>query len=248
LQITHIWVTMCEELRQRRKAPVGRARQRYIAVIADMVSSRSLSRPKRRILQKQFAGLIASFNRDYRKAITSRFVITLGDEFQGILNSTTVIPDLVWRLEQDLPERDFRVGIGLGSLDTPLQREAINIDGPALHTARAAIEYAKKAKTLGGVFLGFGELDDILNGVAGLLWFQRSRWTQPQRHIARLLRKGMSQTEVAEELRIKKQVVSRQALASGCYPYLSGENAWRMILQKQADSLVGSKYGISQSR
>jgi hypothetical protein len=162
------------------------------------------------------------------------------------LNSATAIPDMIWRLEQDLPQREFRVGIGLGTLDTPIQKYAINIDGPALHSARAAIEYAKKTKALGGVFRGFGELDDILNGVASLLWFQRSRWTQRQRDIANLLRKGISQTEVAEELRITKQVVSRQVLASGCYQYIAGDNAWRMILQ-QADSLIGSKHGLSQS-
>jgi hypothetical protein len=150
-----------------------RRSQRYIAVIADMVGSRTMARSQRRALQQKFAGLIASFNREYRKTIAARFVITLGDEFQGLLNSAAVIPDLIWRLEQDLPQREFRVGVGLGTLDTPMQKYAINIDGPALHAARAAIEYAKKEKALGGVFRGFGELDDILNGIASLLWFQR---------------------------------------------------------------------------
>jgi len=209
------------------------------------VGSRSVPRSQRRVLQKQFSEVIAILNRDYRKTIASKFVITLGDEFQGLLTSATAVSDLIWRLEQDLPQREFRVGVGLGRLDTPLQNYAINIDGPALHTARAAIEHAKKAKALGGVFRGFGELDEILSGVARLLWFQRSRWTQPQRNIANLLRKGMSQTEVAEELRITKQVVSRQVLASGCYPYIAGDKAWRMILEKQADPLLGSKHGLS---
>jgi SatD family (SatD) len=248
LKITHIWVTMIAGLYH---GQVGgrlvRASQCYIAVISDMVSSRSVPRPQRLVLQEQFAGLIASLNRDYRKTIVSKFVITLGDEFQGLLSSTGAVPDLIWRLEQDLPQREFRVGIGLGTLDTPLQKYALNIDGPALHTARAAIEHAKKAKALGGVFRGFGELDDILSGVASLLWFQRSRWTQSQRNIAGLLRKGMSQIDVAKKLGIKKQVVSRQVLASGCYPYIAGDNAWRMILQKQADFLLGSKHAVSQS-
>src|SRR5271156_1591606 len=142
-----------------------RGAQRYFAVIADMVGSRGMARSERRVLQQKFARLIASFNRDYRKTIASKFVITLGDEFQGLLSSATVIPDLIWRLEQDLPQREFRVGIGLGTLDTPLQKVAINIDGPVLHTARAAIDYSRKEKALGGTFRGFGELDDILNGI-----------------------------------------------------------------------------------
>ena len=64
---------------------MARASQRYIAVIADMVRSRELPRSRRRDLQKHFSGLIATLNRDYRKAIAARFIITLGDEFQGIL-------------------------------------------------------------------------------------------------------------------------------------------------------------------
>jgi hypothetical protein len=206
-----------------------------------------MARSQRGVLQQKFARLIVNLNRDYRKAIASKFVITLGDEFQGLLNSATILPDLLWRLEEDLPQRQFRVGVGLGTLDTPLQKYAINIDGPALHTARAAIEHAKKAKTLGGVFRGFGELDDILTGIGSLLWFQRSRWTKSQRNIAGLLRKGMSQIEVAGELGIKRQVVSRQVLASGCFPYIAAERAWRMILEKQADPLLGSKHVISPS-
>jgi len=212
-----------------------------------MVSSRNMARSQRSALQQRFTRLIVSLNRDYRKTIASKFVITLGDEFQGLLNSALIIPDLLWRLERDLPQRQFRIGVGLGTLDTPLQKYAINIDGPALHSARAAIEHAKKAKALGGIFRGFGELDDILTGIGSVLWFQRSRWTESQRNIASLLRKGMSQTEVAGRLGIKRQVVSRQVLASGFYPYIAAESAWRMILEKQADPLLGSKHGLSHS-
>ncbi len=227
---------------------MARASQRYIAVIADMVRSRDLSRSQRRVLQKQFSGLMIRLNRDYRKTTAAKFVITLGDEFQGILHSAASLPDLIWNLEQDFPERELRVGIGFGTLDTPLQKYALNVDGPVLHAARAAIEEAKKAKALGGMFRGFADLDDILNGIARLLWFHRSRWTPAQRSIAGLLREGRSQIEVAEKLEIAKQVVSRQVLASGCVPYIAAENAWRMILQKQVDPLLGSKHGLSRRR
>ena len=165
----------------------------------------------------------------------------------SMLKSATLIPDLIWRLEEDFPERELRVGIGLGTLDTPLQKYAINIDGPALHIGRAAIEDAKRTKSLGGVFRGFGDMDDILNGIARELWFHRSQWTHSQRKIASLLRQGMSQTQVAKKLRIKKQVVSRQALSSGSSQYIAAEVAWRMILQKQIDPLLGSKHGISHT-
>ncbi len=225
---------------------MARASQRYLAVIADMVGSREVPRSQRGALQKKFGDLIARLNLDYRKAIAAKFVITLGDEFQGLLRSATVIPELIWRLE-DFPACQFRVAIGLGTLDTPLQKYAINIDGPALHIARTAIESAKKTNALGGVFRGFGDLDEILNGMARLLWFQRSQWTNSQRKIVSLLRQGMSQTEVARKLGIKKQVVSRQVLAAGYFHYVAADKAWRMILQKQVDPLLNS-HGFSQLR
>jgi hypothetical protein len=223
-----------------------RASRRYIAIIADMVGSRAIERSKRRVLQKRFAALIASLNEEYQQVIASKFVITLGDEFQGLLNSSSMIPDLIWRLERDLPQRQFRMGIGLGGLDTPLQEYAINVDGPALHNARAAIDHAKKTKALGGVFRGFGNLDEVLGGIARLLWFQRSRWTYSQRKIATLLRGGMSQAGVAEALQIKRQVVSRQIRAAGCYQYIDGENAWSVLLQKQVNPLLGLRSVVTR--
>ena len=226
---------------------MARAPQRYIAIIADMVGSRSVARSRRSALQEKFADLMDSLNRDYKKMIASRFVITLGDEFQGLLNAASPIPDLIWRLEQEFSRVEFRVGIGLGRLDTPIQKYAINIDGPALHIARAAVEDAKRNKVLGGTFRGFGDLDDVLNGIARLLWFQRSRWTVSQRTIANFIRRGMSQTQVAKRLRVTKQVVSKQVSASGCYDYMAAEKAWRMILEKQVNPLLGLKHVPSQS-
>ncbi len=225
---------------------MARIRQRYLAIIADMVRSRDVAPARRPLLQRRFADLIVSLNRDYCRTIAARFVITLGDEFQGLLHASAIIPDLIWRLEQEFPQRELRLGIGLGALDTPLQKSAINIDGPALHAARAAIQAAKQRKVLGGVFRGFGHLDPVLDGIARQLWFQRARWTASQRMIANLLRQGFSQVKVARKLRIRPQVVSRQAIAAGWPQYLGAETAWRMILHRQVDPLLESRHGASQ--
>ena len=224
------------------------AARQYIAVIADMVRSRQLSSYRRRAIQGKFGDLINSLNHEYRKTIAAKFIITLGDEFQGLLNSAALIPDLIWRLDFDFNERNLRVGVGCGTLDTPLQRYAINIDGSALHAAREAIDTAKREKTLGGVFCGFGEWGSVLNGIARILWFQRSGWTPSQREIAQLLRSGMSQVAIAETLRIRPQVVSRQVQSSGCMQYFAAENAWRLIFQKQIDPLLRNKNGRAKLR
>ncbi len=211
----------------------------YLAFIADMVRSRELSSAKRAVVQKHFQELVATLNRQYRQSLASKFAITLGDEFQGLLTTSTVIPDLIWQIEEKFPDRHLRVGMGMGSLDTALQEYAINIDGPALHSARDAIEAAKKGNLLGGVFSGIGSLGEALNGIARLLWFQRSNWTKAQRTIANLLQKGMTQSEVAERLGISRQVVSKQVAASGWVTYAGGEKAWRIILRDYVDPMIG---------
>jgi len=215
-------------------------KQRYIAVIADMVKSRDLPSSRRALVQKHFEELIARLNKEFQPAIAAKFSITLGDEFQALLKTSTVIPDLLWRLEE-FADRQLRVGVGFGTLDTSIQPYAINIDGPVLHRAREAVEEAARQQILGGVFRGFGSLDDVLNGIARLLYYQRSGWTSAQRKIANLMRSGLSQSEVAERLGVSRQVISKQVAATGWSAYRSGENAWRIIFRDHVDPMIGSK-------
>ena len=82
----------------------------YLAVIADMVKSRELSSAKRAVVQKHFQELVATLNREYRNSLASKFAITLGDEFQGLLTTSTVIPDLIWQSEEKCGTRCRRCG------------------------------------------------------------------------------------------------------------------------------------------
>jgi len=63
------------------------------------------------------------------------------------------------------------------------------MDRPYIWHARA-IQTAHEKRRYGGVFLGFGELDTVMNGLARILWFQRRRLTKTQLRIAELLRQG----------------------------------------------------------
>jgi hypothetical protein len=64
-----------------------------------MVSSRTLSASGRARVQEQFTELIKGLNRLYKDALQAKFVITLGDEFQGLLRNPQIVPELVWTLE-----------------------------------------------------------------------------------------------------------------------------------------------------
>jgi hypothetical protein len=212
-----------------------------IALIADMVKSREVTRSQRPGVQQRFKELVVFLNKKYNQHILSKFVITLGDEFQGLLRSATPIPDLLWDLDCRFSDRRLRVGLGFGLLDTPLQKEAVNIDGPALHFARAAIEIAAEERSYGGVFLGFVDMDPVMNGIARILSFHRSRLTAQQLKIAELLRQGLSQSEAARDLEITQQAVSKQVIAFGWWPYTEAESAWRILFERYVNPNLEKK-------
>lgn len=202
-----------------------------VAVIADIVGSRRVEGEDRRALQRLVERTLGEANRRFARQLAARFLITVGDELQGLLKDPVVLPEIIRLLETRLPQIELRLGIGRGAVDTDLKEYAVGMDGPAWHAARAAIEQAKKEHRMGGVFLGFGErADRSLDGLARLLHHLRAGLTAKQRALLEALLDDESQTEVARRLGISKQAVSKQARAAGWAPYQEGEAALRAIL------------------
>lgn len=204
-------------------------------MIADMVASRSLSPYQRSSVQEEFTELIERLNELYRKHLRAKFVITLGDEFQGLLQNPEIIPDLIWTLEQLFTARELRLGFGFGDIYTSVKDYAINVDGPAFHSARSSLEAAKKRKLKGGVFTGFGPtLDPALNGLARVLHHQRDTWPTRQRQVVKRLHDKRKGTDIAQELGITKQAVSRYASLAGWEAYIEAEQGWSTLLRALA--------------
>src|SRR5262245_59600943 len=103
----------------------------YSAVIGDVVKSRRLETAARRDLQRQIQRTLQRVNRQFASALAAKFLITVGDEFQGLLRQPAVLPALIRFLETSLPDIDIRLGIGRGRLDTDLKEYAMGMDGPA---------------------------------------------------------------------------------------------------------------------
>lgn len=202
----------------------------YVGVIADIVKSRELAPRTRRSIQKLLHNKLEEINHKYKAIIAAKFLITTGDEIQGLLNSAVELADMIWDFE-DI-DINLRIGIGRGRLTTDLKEFAIGMDGPVWHRAREAITRSRAENRLGGVFLGFGESQDvIMNGFARVLRWQRATFTKRQRQVVALLRTGLSQTEVAEKLHITKQSVHDHVVGTGWQSYIEGETAWKECLQ-----------------
>lgn len=215
-----------------------KAAANYVVVIGDIVASRRLRGSGRRSVQQHLIAALKDLNRLAGGGLVAEFTITLGDEFEGVLRpdwAHSVIPDLIWTMERELPGVSIRYGIGMGAIDTKIVRNPLEMDGAAFHTARTAIELAAADEKMGGVFQGFGNgYDVVLNGLARVLHHHRAEWSPQQRRVANLLREGKRRHEAADILNLSRQAVSAYGRAADWEAYAEGEAAWRMALAEAA--------------
>lgn len=200
----------------------------YIAVIGDLVSSRALE--DRAEVQEKLAATMEALNGLFADQIASRFLVTLGDEFQGLLHLGAKLSDL-WFEYQDLMREhaETRLGFGLGTLATELHDEALGMDGPCFHAARAAIQQAHDhERRMAFVVNREPELNLVFECVAPLLDRTLRDWSAVQWETALLLHRLGSNTDVAQARGVKKQSVG-DVLRSGRIPEALA--SWRAIDQ-----------------
>ena len=201
-------------------------------VIGDIVRSRHL--PDRLSSQAHLKELMRSLNRKFAKVRLTRFVITLGDEFEGVLDDVTAIADIIWHIETSFLDAPIRLAFGFGSISTDISPSPLEMDGPAFHLARTAITRAMKQDLLGGVFLGYGvENDQILNGLSRLLHHHWSRLTPRQREILTQRRQGYAQVEIAARSGVSESAISQASHKSGWQAFSEAESGFRAALTLQ---------------
>ena len=199
----------------------------YCAIIGDINSSRSL--PDRAKVQRKFTAALGKINKEFRGSIASGFLVTLGDEFQGLLTAPGESYDLIRRFEDLMEPVRFAFGVGVGTLSTPLKREkALGMDGEAFHRARKALGEAKRRRRTICYSLG-SDRDNVVNALVALMDRQWLRLTLRQRQIMRLLNE-QSAKDVARRLRITVQAISKAKHSGAMTELEEASAALRRIL------------------
>lgn len=198
----------------------------FTAVIGDVVDSRRLL--ARAAVQARLEHAVALINERFREEIASSFLVTLGDEFQGLLHGLGRLLDLTYAVEMELFPVHIRFGVGIGGLDTSLREVALGMDGPAFHRAREAVESAKKRHLSLVLRSGDPVVDALVADYCALASRVRAGWTPKQREAAHLLRDVRLQKDIAEKLRVEPAAVS-QRLTSAMWHELECS---RLSLQK----------------
>lgn len=126
---------------------------RSIVVIGDVVGSRALK--ARGVFQRKLETLLAAVSSG-NASLASPYTLTLGDEFQAVYRRPKgLFADLV-RIRAGCLPVEVRFSVALGRISTAINpRQALGMDGPAFHTARARIE---RLKETGGLFSLAGDL------------------------------------------------------------------------------------------
>ncbi len=203
---------------------------RYLAVIGDLRRSRQAADRGR--IQEQLEGALARANRELSGQLASSLVITVGDEFQGLLHHPADVLPLLALYDATLPAVPTRFGLGWGPLSTTLKPQAIGMDGPCFHAAREAIIRGKDEDRWVTV-AGFGEeRDRILNGIFGLIGQVRSGWTATQAETVAQMRHSPTQKDVALRRGVATPTVHK-ALRGAMYgPITEAEESLRLLFDE----------------
>lgn len=205
----------------------------YIALIGDLVASRELKPDARGRLQARLGQHFAAVRAQARAGFAAWPLVTIGDEFQALFPADgagcrallTLIPELL-----DLANPTaVRFGLGLGTLSTELREEALGMDGPCFHRARAALERARALDLPCQLDTERG--DAILwSTLASYVLRQRMGWTPAQAEAIALFEGERSWKQVAEELSITPSAVSLRQKAAGWSLYERARSALEMGL------------------
>jgi SatD family (SatD) len=173
----------------------------------------------------------ADLNESFRKELISPFVVTLGDEIQGVTKTPRAIVEIVLG---GIQERAWWLGVGIGKVETPLQQTAARSRGPAFYSAREAVEAAKRSHHGFAVRAESDRATSDIQTVLELLAFLiRRRGQDPMRWRAvELAREGHSTVEIGKAFDITQQAASKRLLNAGFYEEVRGRELAERLLRE----------------
>ncbi len=213
----------------------------YIAIIGDIKQSKRIE--DRNYVQKKLKKTLEEINSIYADDIASDFMITLGDEFQGLLSCGDDAIFIMSEIERKMFPVKIRFGVGIGAITTEINRKLpLGADGPGYYKAREAIEYLKenekrKQTNASDIRIGIDgdnqASENMLNTILSLSSVIKEEWTDRQREIIwDMLEHQDNQSEVAKRLNIKQPAVQKSLAAGRFYAYKEALDTISKALQE----------------
>ena len=210
----------------------------YMVLLGDIIGSKKLS-DKAEVLDK-LQKLLNNINSEFAGTIVSRFVITRGDELQGMLKPGAVVYRILNIIAEEMYPVKIRFGIGYGGLSTvqSIRKKDLNIDGPAFDKACGAIEIAHDIRGYAVIFkseLLAREREEEINFMLRLLAVIRNLWSDRFFQIVRHLRAGEKQVDIARQLGITQPYIS-DIIKQSCWQEVR-------VLEEKAVAILEKDFG-----
>ena len=186
---------------------MGRAdRTRNIVLVGDLVASRRIA--ERSAVQERLRACLRQLNSKKREGLVSPYTITLGDEFQAVFST----PDRLFRdaltVLIALYPVEVRFSFAIGEISTVINtKQAIGMDGPAFHEARATIDRLKKTKSLFAIASPDGAGLTLINQSLALVSHMIGKWPRNRLELLRGLTENHTVKQLARDLRVTDKAV-----------------------------------------
>jgi hypothetical protein len=169
----------------------------------DIMSSR-----EKRNIPSYIRNLTITINKKYQSILFTPFVVTLGDEFQGVLSDRSQVFQIFLEVQKIIP---IYAGVGMGEVESLKETPAPQMTGEAFVRSRKALNQAKEMKRTFMVSTGVDYLDTSVNALAFAAQFIRSKQSKRQMQVSDrfILDPEMPQWQLADELKISRPTVSK---------------------------------------
>jgi hypothetical protein len=183
-----------------------------------------------------------NINEKYKDDIASSFMITLGDEFQGLLKCGKNTVSIISEIEAAMLPVKLRFGIGIGTIETEINPDIpLGADGPAYHNARKMINELKKKENQyreshSNIMIASVQdehIDILLNAILSLCSTLKSKWTPRQIEIINCyVASSSNQYKTAENLNITQSSVNKALDNSNYYSYRKAIDTVSLVLNE----------------
>ena len=114
----------------------------YCTIICDIKASKQLN--NRAEVQYKIIEMLKTANTNFGDIIASPFLITLGDEWEGLLKYPCDYLEILSFFNSYIPYISFYTGVGIGKIIINNFELTVNqLDGPSFYRSREALNYAK---------------------------------------------------------------------------------------------------------
>ena len=200
----------------------------YAVIIGDIINSKQIT--NRNEVQKKLKEVLGEINNRYIKDIAAKFMISLGDEFQGLIRNQGNIIKIISEVERELEPVKLRFGVGIGNVSTDINLDnSLEIDGPAYYRARKMIQELERKKSQytesdSNIMVCFSdegsEVNELINAALGVCATIKSKWSARQNEIINIyLSNDENQYKTAEMLNIAQSSVNRALNNASFYAY-----------------------------